>query len=394
MRVLHLFDWYLPSTLSWVSRLLWHLPDTEPWVAAPWILNNAFREPQWRYFTFPPQRWWFPDLHTEGQHARAQYLFTRSQRFLPSYRYWLAQQVQHDPPDVLHAHFGPTGCLYLPLAKQLKRPLVVTFYGFDYRKLLLHRPVFREKYKVLFAGAARVLAASPKGCQALEDLGCPPEKLSVVRPSPDLSHFPFAERHKPAGRLRLLQAATITAKKGHLTTLEALQMVVQQYPVHLTLAGEPYDTGLVRQIRQFIAQHGLEAQVDWVGPVPHAGMAAFFGRFDAFVHPSCTAPDGDHEATPVVLLEAQASGLPVLATHHFDLADEVAHGHSGWLVPEGDAAALAEAMRMFCLMPDQEYQGFSRNARAWVEQGFQVQQSALALRKIYQELLEKPTFAG
>ena len=386
MRVLHLFDWYLPSTLSWVSRLLWHLPETDVWVAAPWVLQNQFADPHWRYFTWPPQRWFFPKLHTEGEYPLAKRLYTRSQRFLPAYRWWLAQQLRDTPPDVLHAHFGPTGCLYLPLAKQLKRPLVVTFYGFDYRKLLLHRPVFRKKYKDLFAGAARVLAASPRGCQALEELGCPPEKLAIVRPSPDLKHFPFAERHKPAGRLRLLQAATITAKKGHLTTLEALRRVAGEYPVHLTLAGEPYDAGLVRQLREFVARHRLETRVEWLGPVPHLQMAAFFERFDAFVHPSCTAPDGDHEATPVVLLEAQASGLPVLATQHFDLPDQVAHGQAGWLVPEGDADALAEAMRMFCRMPEQAYLEFSRNARAGVEAGFQVQQSALALRKIYQEL--------
>ena len=131
LKVLHLFDFYLPSTLSWVAQLLDNLSGIEVQVAAPWIVRNQFYNPDFDYHLFPPQHWLIPDLTTEFQYPRWKRLFIASQRHLPSYANWLYSHLKHTPPDVLHAHFGPMGCLYLPLAKRLQRPLVVSFYGFD-----------------------------------------------------------------------------------------------------------------------------------------------------------------------------------------------------------------------------------------------------------------------
>lgn len=387
MRVLHLFDWFLPSTLSWVSRLLVHMPDTEIWVGAPWVVRNRFCHPAFRVLEFPLQRWCFPAPVSEWDHPFAQRLFARSQRFVPVYPSWLFRKLRNDPPELLHAHYGPTGCLYLPLARRLNRPLIVTFYGFDYRKLLRYRPVFRKKYRQLFEQAAQVIAASPPGCEALQALGCPPDKLAVVKPCPDYTFFPYFQHAKPAGRLNLVQAATFTEKKGQLTTLEAFRLARKECPnLQLTLAGERYDRAIVRQVRAYIRDHGLQPFVTWTGAIPHEQMASFLSGFDLFIHPSRTAANGDHEASPVVLLEAQATGLPVLATRHFDLPETVSHGQSGWLVPEGDAGALADAIRRFYHCSDDAYQLYRRGAHAWATGHFSIQASATQLRNLYHQL--------
>ncbi|MBK9337749.1 MAG: glycosyltransferase family 4 protein [Lewinellaceae bacterium] len=384
MRVLHLFDWYLPSTLSWVSRLLLHLPEVEVSVGAPWMVQNQFCHPQFKYYRFPLQAPGIFDPVSEMQFPFWRWMLTRSQRFLPTYPLWLGWHLRHNPPDILHAHFGPTGCLYLPPAKKLNRPLVVTFYGFDYQKLLHHRPVFRKKYQELFAQAARVVAASPIRQRELEAMGCPSEKIALVRPSPDLAQFPLAKRIKQPGRLHLVQVATFTPKKGYLTTLDAVRLALPDCPnLRLTLAGEPHDPVLTRQVREFIRQHRMEHCVTWLDPIDHRQMPAFLMQFDVFIHPSQRTPDGDHEAVCVVLLEAQATGLPVLATRHYDIPDEVQHTHTGFLVEEGDAPALADAIRTLYRMDNEPYQILSRNARAWVKQTFDVRQSARQLRAIY-----------
>lgn len=404
MKVLHLFDVYLPSTLSWVAQLLDSLEDVEVEVGAPWMVRNRFFNSKFRHHVFPLQRLIgrnavqaraLPEqcsgLHlpaTEFDFPFWQKLFTASQRRLPTYPLWLEWKLKNNPPDILHAHFGPTGCLYLPLAKKLKRPLVVTFYGFDYSKLPNLRPVFWEKYGQLFSDAARVVAASNIGCEKLENMGCPPEKLAVVPPSPRIEAFPFFERKKIADQLHLAQIATFTPKKGHLTTLEAFRLALADCPnLHLTLAGEKQDKALVVQLQHFIAAHRLEEKITWLEFVSHHDMAGFFRQFDAFIHPSCHAPDGDHEATPVVLLEAQATGLPVLATTHFDLPNEVLHGQTGLLAPEGDARVLAERIRRFYFMENLEYQQFSQNARRHIEQNFDVKKSALRLQNLYSEIV-------
>jgi len=401
MRVLHLFDFYLPATLSWVSRLLLHLSgqlDSQlktqnpklktVSIAAPWIVDNAFCHPDFHYHRFPLQIPGLLEAKTETQHPFWQRLLTRSQRFFPTYSPWLWRQLQHDPPDILHAHFGPTGCLYLPLANKLKRPLVVTFYGFDYQKLLHQRPVFRKKYQELFEEATRIIAASPLWKAELERMGCPSEKIALVRPSPDLECFPFVPRSKPAGRLHLVQAATFTPKKGHHTTLEAVRLARPDCPgLRLTFAGERYDTDLTRHLRAYIREHRMEGYVTWLDPVEHEQMPALLSRFDAFIHPSQRTPEGDHEAVCVVLLEAQATGLPVLATRHGDFPDQVRHGETGLLVEEGDAQALAEAIRKFYWMENEPYQAFSQIARSLVEQQFDVRSSAEQLLEVYRGIM-------
>ncbi|MFN0015724.1 MAG: glycosyltransferase family 4 protein [Saprospiraceae bacterium] len=388
MRVLHLFDFYLPDTLSWVSRLLRHLSDVEVEVAAPWMVDNQFQYPDFRYYRFPLQVHGLLDSKTDGQHPFWQRMLTRSQRFLPSYPFWLSRQLRHRPPDVLHAHFGPTGCLYLPLAKKLDRPLVVTFYGFDYQKLLRQRPVFREKYRRLFADAACVVSASPLWQAELERMGCPKEKIALVRPSLDLTRFPFVRSGKPAGRLNLVQAATFTPKKGHLVALEAVRLALVDCPnLHLTLAGERYDPVVTGRVSAYIARHGLASCVTWLGPIAHGQMPDFLSGFDACIHPSQHTAEGDHEAVCVALLEAHAIGLPVLATRHGDFPDQVLHGHTGLLVNEGDAYALADAIRTMYWMEDQAFQELGQHARRHVEQEFDVRVSAERLRSIYESLL-------
>ncbi|HND89874.1 MAG TPA: glycosyltransferase family 4 protein, partial [Saprospiraceae bacterium] len=302
-------------------------------------------------------------------------------------RQWLQGQLAPDPPHVLHAHFGPTGCHYLPLAQRLNRPLVVTFYGFDYTKLPRQRPIFWEKYRHLFRRAARVVSASEEGCDLLQRMGCPAEKLVLLRPSPRMEHFPWVARHKPAGRLRLLQVASFTPKKGHLTTLEAFRLALPHCPgLHLTLAGERLHADTFRQVQQFRQQHGLEQQVSVLDFVDHRRMAELMAGFDAFIHPSCQAPDGDHEANPVVLLEAQATGMPVLATCHFDLPREVLHEHTGLLADERDAPTLAAYICRMYAMESAEYERFSRQARQHVERHFDVDMTAQTLAKVYREL--------
>lgn len=388
MKVVHLFDWYLPSTLSWTSRLLDRLkPRVELAIAAPWIVDGPFAHPDLQQFRFPAQNWFFPRVKTEWEYPFWQRIFARSQRFLPSYPQWLHRRLAKSPPDILHAHFGPTGCLYVSMAKKLGCPLVVTFYGFDYQKILNRRPVFKTRYKRLFEVAESVVTASPTGASALEKLGCPPQKIAIVPPSPDLDRFSFLPRSKQAGQLRLVQAATFTPKKGHRTTLEAFALAVRRCPgLHLTLVGERYDAATVATVAGLIRKYALDKHIDWLDFVPHADMPAFLGRFDAFVQPSETTPEGDHEATPVALLEAMATGLPVLTTRHFDLPDLVPHGQTGYLSDEKDAPGLASSMECFLNMKPSEYQMFSHNARRHVEQHFNIGLSAARLLRVYEQI--------
>ena len=81
----------------------------------------------------------------------------------------------------------------------------------------------------------------------------------------------------------------------------------------------------------------------------------------------------------------------MLATTHFDIPAEVLHDRTGLLAPEGNALILAEHIRRFYFMENEDYQQFSQNARRHVEANFDVKNSARKLRTLYETLTSQPS---
>lgn len=384
MKVLHVFDVYLPSTLSWVDQLLQHTPASVG-IGASWTIQGPFLRSGYSYYPNPMQQWLFRRFPNEFEHPQWYYRISGAQQYLGFYPRWLSARLKQAPPDVIHAHFGPVGCLHLGLARRLKRPLVVSFYGFDYTKVPVRKPKYRALYRRLFAEASAVISCSrDEGVKRLIELGCPLHKIHCISPGIAPEAFRFQERIKPANTLRLVQPATVTPKKGHRTTIEALALAVPTCPgIHVTFAGEEPDAGYKAGLLALARAKQVDGHISWYGFVPHRDMPAFLSGFDAVVHPSCHAPDGDHETTPVILLEAQAVGLPVLATRHWDIPYEVVHGETGLLCAENDALGLAAHMQTLYRMDVGAFAAMSRNARAHVERAFHVADSARQVMGVY-----------
>jgi colanic acid/amylovoran biosynthesis glycosyltransferase len=384
MRVLQVFDQYLPSTLNWVGHLLAHLP-VSVCIGASWTMKGVFRDPRYRLFVNPMQRLLVGDAPAEFDHRWAYRLTSAVQSRTGLYPLWLRVQLRDAPPDLIHAHFGPVGCLYAPMARRMRRPLVVSFYGFDYTRVPQGKPQYRKRYKALFDQAAAVVSCSKEvGVQRLVDLGCPPDKIHAVAPGIDLSRFAEPPRWTRRGPLRMVQLATITPKKGQDTAIQALSLALAECPdLHLTFAGEVADAVYRRTLADLAGRLGVSEHITWAPFVPAHEVPVFLGGYDVFVHPSRHTDSGDHETTPVVILEAQACGLPVLATRHWDIPFQVLDGQTGILVEEGDARALATAMLRFSRMEAVEYERFSRQGRDHVGVHFDIQGAASHLMSIY-----------
>lgn len=104
--------------------------------------------------------------------------------------------------------------------------------------------------------------------------------------------------------------------------------------------------GPLRSICEQMARAlGLHETVNFLGSRPHDVVGEEMRTARAFVQHSIHASDGDCEGTPVAILEAQASGLPVIATRHAGIPGVVLEGRTGFLVDEGDVNGMAERMR-------------------------------------------------
>jgi len=389
-KVGQLFHCYLNNTENWCYRLISHLPDVDLQIITDKIkAPEAFPLPGAEFVAAPLAR-----LAAREVSSLSGTLVHRL-RWLsrPFWRLWLLRRARS--LDLLHAHFSFVGWEYLWLARRLSLPLVVSFYGFDYEWLPRNDPKWARRYPVLFREAQLFITEGEFGRGKLIAMGCPAEKVKVVHLGINPSDVPVFPRRKRPDSLRLVQMASFTEKKGYDTTVEAFARALNRCPnLHLTLVGGGEREERAR-IEALVRALGIGDRVAMLAGVPFHELYRFLADFDVFVHPSRYSESGNSEGgAPVVLLDAQATGLPVLSTTHCDIPDEVLDGETGLLSAEGDAEQLARHIERFYRMDAPEYQSFTASARRHVERQYDVSQTAALLRGIYAELAEARAVRG
>jgi colanic acid/amylovoran biosynthesis glycosyltransferase len=286
----------------------------------------------------------------------------------------LLKMLKRRPADLMHVYFGHTGVHLLPFIQEWEKPCVVSFHGMDIQP----RPE-QESYdaqmRELLQTVPLALARSKSLMAGLERLGCPPEKLRLNRTGIPLEQFPFQQRPMPAdGSWRFVQACRLIAKKGLATAIRAFAKFHAKHPrAKFRIAG---DGPLKADLEALIAKLGLGEAVELRGFLAQAELAALYARSHLFLHPSEMPPDQNQEGVPNSMLEAMATGLPVLATTHGGIPEAVTHERTGLLVPERDESALFQAMCQMTEETDRLYilgEAASRAVREEFEQEKQIE---------------------
>jgi glycosyltransferase involved in cell wall biosynthesis len=191
------------------------------------------------------------------------------------------------------------------------------------------------------AQADRVIVTSPQTRRDLAPYDVTDARVGVVLPGTE----PAALARGSGGlHVALLCVASLTPRKGHLVLLEALA-ALRELRWHLTCVGSPErDPACARAITRAIERLEIGDRVRLVGEQPEAGLQPFYDAADLFVLAS------HHEGYGMVLAEALARGLPILATRAGAIPDTVP-ATAGILVPPGDSSALAAALRRLLLDP-------------------------------------------
>jgi colanic acid/amylovoran biosynthesis glycosyltransferase len=386
MRSLHVFTNFLPKTKNWLYHMLSNLPDSEITIAAQEYCKTNFYLPDAkRYIEFPLRE---IDLAKPGLVPA---YFNRVVRFVRGHAFSPLIASQCGEVDLVHAHFANAGWYFLPLARRLRVPYIISFYGYDYEQLPASHPRWARRLQILFSAADRFLCEGSHGAHILERRGCPPEKIRVVPLGVRVDQIPFTTRSKLSGELKLVQVATIAEKKGHIFTVRAFLSALRACPnMTLDLVGDYHDASgeqIMLEMRKLISQHGAESRVRFLPGIAFDRLHSFLSDYHVFVHPSVYAGNQDCEGgAPIVLLDAQATGMPVLSTTHCDIPGEVLHGISGVLCPERDVEALAKSMQFFCDMGQAMFDSFCVGARHHVEERFNVIQNASGLRALYTDV--------
>jgi colanic acid/amylovoran biosynthesis glycosyltransferase len=251
--------------------------------------------------------------------------------------------VAEDPFDAIVCHFGPTALVARALvaAGALHGKLVTVFHGYDLSVYL--RQHGRRVYDELFQAGDLFLPISDHWRRQLIDMGCPVERTHVHHVGVDVEQFPFRERHRGDGPLRLVSVTRLVDKKGLRFAIDAVAMLRDRgHDVHYSIAGAGPNKHL---LEQQVAALKLETSVELLGPVGREDVLALLDDAHILLAPSVTADDGDMEGIPVAIMEGMARGLPVVSTRHSGIPELVEDGVVGYLVAESDSRALADALQ-------------------------------------------------
>jgi glycosyltransferase involved in cell wall biosynthesis len=271
----------------------------------------------------------------------------------------LVQLIRQFRPDILHTHTakaGAVGRAAAMLAGSARPPVVVhTFHGHVLRGYFTpnRARVFQQIERILAHYSDALIAVSPQVRDDLVGLGVAPAgKIAVIRLGLDLERRVAtdpAARAVVRGKLAVPEESFLIGWLGRMTEIKRANDLLTAFArlrkrgvdAHLALVG---DGPLRGALEEFAAELGVSDRTRFVGFRESVGE--FYSAFDAVALTSA------NEGTPVTVIEALASGLPVVATDVGGVADVVRDGRSGFLVAARDVGAIAERLEELAQDPE------------------------------------------
>lgn len=296
--------------------------------------------------------------------------------------------INKSDPDILHAHFGPTGIQLVPNRTD-NRPLVTSFYGYDASLLLEQQEGIKTDYEHLFTKGDLFLVEGPAMKKKLLDIGCPETKISIQRIAIDTAQIEPVYP-EPDEDLTLLIVGRFVEKKGIPDGIKAFASAFDgEDGVELRIVGGESGEFSQDELESLAAKEGVDKQITFTGYLDYDDYLGEIRNCDVLLAPSKQASSGDSEGgAPTVLLEAQASGKPVVSTTHADIPYVVEDGVTGRLATPGDVEGLTAALQ-WCQTHQDELNEMGRAGRQRMINRHDVDELVLELEEKYDVLLER-----
>ena len=296
----------------------------------------------------------------------------------------VSERLRERRYDVVHAHWVvPNAALIVDIVRAHRVPLVVSLHGSDVflaERLAPARALARRALR----GAGAVTACSDDLRARGLRLGSVPERTRTVPYGVDTAAFsperafagagPRAGFGAPEGAMRVVAMGRLVEKKGFATLVEAAARVSG---IHVVIIG---DGDLRAQLERRARE--LASPVTFVGALERADAATALAAADVMAVPSVVDRAGNVDGLPNAMLEGLASGRAVVASRVGGIPDVVEDGVNGLLVPPGDAAALAEALRRLAAEPETR-ERLGREARRRAQDRMSWRSAARAFEESY-----------
>ncbi|MFW6279601.1 MAG: glycosyltransferase family 4 protein [Planctomycetota bacterium] len=210
------------------------------------------------------------------------------------------------------------------------------------------------------------------------------KKVHLIYHGTDLPRFPFIPSSSISLTPSILAVGRLVRKKGFHVLIRACHRLKTNLQFQCNIVGSgPQKEAL----RTLIADLGLENEVQLVGEIPHEDIPRHYRRADLLVMPSIIVEDGDRDGLPNVVVEAMASGLPVVGSRLSGIPEAVSHERTGLLCKPDNPAVLSQTIHR--MIHDKELrQSCVHEARKKVETDFDYRLNSEKIHRLFRHLAD------
>lgn len=297
----------------------------------------------------------------------------------------------HRRYDIIHAHFGFIGLKAGRMRElgAIQGKIVTMFHGYDIRLGIQNGPDFYAKLK---KDGDVFLSISPYNKQHLLRFGFETNKIVDHPVGIDTRRFNFrweselCRNHNNHRTIRILTVARLVPEKGLEYGIRSIKEILKRNSsaqIQYNIVGDGEQKSQLEKLTRTLDLTGI---VRFLGSLDQSEVRNELYEADIFLLPSV------NEALPVCLMEAQATGLPVVASTVGSVDKVVNNGKSGFLVQAGDVDALAEKL-IYLIEHPEIWSEMGQAGRAYVEANYDINELNDRLVEIYRELLKNETGA-
>lgn len=297
--------------------------------------------------------------------------------------------LEHDV-QLVHAHFGVDAVDIWPTVRACDLPLLVTLHGYD---INIHKDWWwaglggaRHKHypEQLLVMAhhptVRFIAVSDAIRQRAIEFGIPKERIDVRYIGIDTAAFCSSRAVLDVQSRQIAFVGRLVENKGVEPLIRAFSFVHGAVPrARLSIIGDGPLRGHLTQLAQ-----SLHLPIEFKGQLDQAGVTAELRASRLLCQPSITIANGASEGFGMVILEAQACGIPVVSSARGGSTEGIEDGVTGFRFPEGDVETLAQLLTRL-LLDDALAARMSIEARNHVERRFTLGHCTRALEATYSE---------
>ncbi|MCW8107259.1 glycosyltransferase family 4 protein [Alteromonas ponticola] len=287
-------------------------------------------------------------------------------------------------PDIIHSHSEPLGTRLFPLIKANGAPFVQTFHGLT----PIGVPTISREQRGIYSRAAKAIFVNTDFARRqYEAIGGESDNFIIVPQGIDLERWQYSPSAPPENApLNLLTVGRLDHEKGHIYVLNAVANLLKKgFDVHYHIVGR----GPNREYLQNKAKElGIANHVTMYGVLIDEQLTEIYRKSHIFILPSLRSPDGLWEETQgVVLQEAQATGLHVIACDSGGISECLDKGKYGFLVQDRNSQAIAQSVEKI-LANKSSWRQRQDAARKWVETQYSLTAIGRKMNNFYRQVRE------